>query len=115
VQSGLTEEGLGCAPFDASAEVIYGEREDGEVGGAVCFERRELHAELRVTLAYVEPTSRKLGVFTSLFEALKAEAHKHSLSRIVGEVHPDNEAMQAVKARLGGQVVPLTYETLIDR
>ena len=53
VQSGLTSEGRGDAPFDASSEVLYAEQPDGEVvgddplrrveGGPGGVERDELH------------------------------------------------------------------------
>lgn len=49
-----------------------------------------------------------------MFAALKEKAKHGRVARIVCAVHADDPAMQAVMARLGGQVVALTYETLID-
>ena len=103
VQSGLTPEGRGDAPFDAASEVLYAEQPDGEVVGVVCFRRSV--ARFQVSLVYVEPTSRKQGVFAALLDALKRQAREARIGRISGDVHPDNEAMQAVMARL--QALPV--------
>jgi len=111
VQAGLTPEGRADAPFDAASEVIYAERDDGEIIGAVCYHRRA--CQFYVTLAFVEPTSRKQGVFTDLFEALKIKAKEEKIARITGDAHAENEVMQAVMARLRVQPAAVTFETLI--
>ena len=113
VQAGLTPEGQADAPFAAASEVLYAEREDGEIVGALCFNRHEPRREFKVVLAYVEPTSRKQGVFTDLLEVLKTKAREDKIAQITGDAHADNQVMQAVMARLQAQPMAVTFETLI--
>ena len=113
VQAGATPDGVAHAPFGASTEALYAEREDGEIVGVLVFDRHA-RRQLEIALAYVEPTSRKQGVFAELFAALKEKAKYDRVARIVCAVHAEDPAMQAVMARLGGQVAALTYETVID-
>jgi hypothetical protein len=75
---------------------------------------RHARRQFEIALAYVEPTSRKQGVFADMFAALKEKAKHDRVARIACAVHAEDAAMQAAMARLGGQVVALTYETLIE-
>jgi GNAT superfamily N-acetyltransferase len=106
VQAGETPEGSAHTPF-ASSQAFYAEEDDGEIVGVLVFDRQG-RRQFDVTLAYVEPTSRRQGVFAELFAALKAKAKQDRVARIV--CASADQAMQAVMARLGGQVAGVVYE-----
>lgn len=113
VQSGLTPEGradLGALP---TTEVLYAARDDGELVGVLCWDRCDAASQWSVALGYVEPTSRKQGVYHELWAALIERARHEGVARIIGSVHPDNQPMRAVMEKLGRHLASLTYEALL--
>lgn len=115
VQVGHTLEGQGFCPVEPSDHVLYAEREDGEMIGVLCFRALPALGECHVSFVYVEPTSRRQGVFRLLLAALEAQAKAKQLSRIRGNVHANNAGMQAVLQRLAKPVVGLMYEAYVSR
>jgi hypothetical protein len=111
VQSGLSPEGRGYCPVKPSTEVFYAEREDKEIVGVLCFDRDG--DRWQVCLAYVEPTSRKQGAFRSMWKSLVAFATKQEAASIILSQHVDNEAMEAVMAKIGLQPAAITYEAIL--
>jgi L-amino acid N-acyltransferase YncA len=113
VQEGFTPDWQGFSPVDATDQVLYAEREDGEIIGVLAYQHYEPFGQFYVKLGYVEPTSRKQGVYRALYEALLKRATPDKVSRITSSVHVDNVTMQEVMKRLGRPLVGLTYETLV--
>ena len=110
VQSGMTPEGRGNSPVHAKTEVLFAAHEDGEIVGVLCFDKVESLNQFFVSLGYVEPTSRKKGVYTALYAELMTRAKDEKISRIVGTVRAENKAMQQVMGKLGRKLVDLVYE-----
>ena len=113
VQEGFTPDGQGFCPVEANDQVFYAEREDGEIIGVLAYQHYEPLGQFYVKLGYVEPTSRRQGVYRALFEALLKRAVADKISRITSTVAVDNVAMQEVMKRLGRPLVGLAYETLV--
>ena len=114
VQMGLTPEGRGDSPVRHKTEVLFAVRDDNEIVGVLCFEKVEQFNQFWISLGYVEPTSRKQGVYTALYAELITRAKDEKVSRIVGSVRADNKPMQKVMVKLGRKLVDLIYEDLFD-
>jgi GNAT superfamily N-acetyltransferase len=114
VQGGLTPELRGDSPVGTENQVLYAEREDGEIVAFLCFTHHEALSSFSVSLAYVEPTSRKQGVFRDMWAALIERAKRAKVRRVTVDVHPDNENMTEVMSRLSMPVVAWTYEALLE-
>lgn len=69
VQEGITPDLLGLPPFTVDSQVIYAKSEDGDIVGVVVVQH--MSDVLQVQLAYVEPSSRKAGVFRKLMVAAR--------------------------------------------
>ncbi|MFT4159724.1 hypothetical protein, partial [Shinella sp.] len=67
--------------------------------------------KLEVTLAYVEPSSRKQGVFTQLLAALrKRNDGPHPRLPISVTPYKQNELALAVLGKLKAEVAGITYD-----
>jgi L-amino acid N-acyltransferase YncA len=111
VQDGHTPEGQGFCPVAADDRVLYAERDDGEIVGVLCFREHEALHEFVITLAYVEPTSRRQGAWRLLYAALGARGKLSSVHRVSCWVHVDNLVAQEALKHMGKLVVGLMYET----
>ena len=111
VQSGWTPELCGACPVDGEHEVLYAAREDGEIVGVLCFAVRCSH--LQISLGYVEPTSRRQGVYGALYAAVLDLARTRDVRRVISQVHPDNQVARRVEFQLHRQLASLTYETIV--
>ena len=114
VQTGMTPDGRGDSPVTWKNEVLFAVRDDGEIVGVLCYEHQEPVNAFEVTLAYVEPTSRKQGVYSELYAALIAKAKERAVIRIGVTANADNRAMLEVLAKLNSRLVSFSYETLLD-
>jgi hypothetical protein len=100
VQDGVTPDGLAVCPVTADCECVYAYEQNDDILGAVAFRYvRELDA-LEVVLAYVEPSSRKRGVFTALLADLKAR-FQETVSQIIVSVPAANGTGLAAVQKLG--------------
>ena len=114
VQEGLTPDLRADWQSGANSQVLYADRdEDREIVGVLCFVVDDATQHLTVTMAYVEPTSRRQGVYRELWAALLHRAAELKAARVTLAVHVDNVVMHEVMKRLGQPVVGLTYETLV--
>lgn len=90
VQEGVTPDGSAVCPVTADCECVYAYQENDDILGAVAFRYvKELDA-LEVVLAYVEPSSRKRGVFSALLADLKSR-FQTSVSQIIVSVPAVND------------------------
>ena len=113
VQEGLTPDLRADCPVSWTNRVLFAAREDGEIVGALCFHYDEIVNAFTVTLGYVEPTSRRQGVFRQLWDALLARAAAEKITRVFTLAHVNNGVMQDVMKRLGQPIASLGYETII--
>lgn len=107
VQNGFTPEHDGVSPVLASHELLYAYNAEGEVLGFLSWVSDPAAGEAKVTLAYVEVTSRKTGIFNSLWSAFKQRMQKEDIDRITLQVGVENKAMQAVLRHI--ECVPVSF------
>ena len=110
----MTLDGRGNSPVAWNHEVLFCVRDDNEIVGVLCYEHQETANQFWISLVYVEPTSRKQGVYSALYAELITRAKDAKATRIVGSAHAENKAMQAVMGKFGRRLVTLTYEDLLE-
>ncbi len=99
-----TVDGLSLG-VDFHDEVFYATAEEGDVIGVLPF----YHDGNRCTVrfAYVEPSSRKEGVFRAMWDALMQRLNEGT--EVTFEVSTFNEGMAELARRLGGRALALRY------
>ena len=110
VQDGLTPDLLGICPVSATSEVLYAVSQDSDIVGVLAWEHQRERGVFEVSLGYVEPSSRKQGVFSAMRSELLDMAKKAGASSIRFQVHPANTVARAVLLKLNGQVASVLYE-----
>jgi predicted acetyltransferase len=114
VQSDLTPEGLAVSPVQEEDEVLYAISKEGDIVGALAF-RQKIDA-ITTSLSYVEPSSRRKGVYTLMFNELLVRAKERAIVHLHSEVSVENKTMQAVLRHTGRNAVSLLFEmTLLAR
>lgn len=98
VQEGITPDLVGLPPFNADSQVIYALSDDGDIVGVLVVSL--LDDVLQVQLAYVEPSSRKSGVFTKMMEAAVDLAKVQKASGVRMNVASDSE-LATILHRMG--------------
>ena len=68
------------SPVLASDEVIYAVSKEGDIVGAIAF-RTEDDAVM-INLSYVEPSSRKRGIYRQMFDKLLKIARERGILKI---------------------------------
>ncbi|CAA2141516.1 GNAT family N-acetyltransferase [Hyphomicrobium sp. ghe19] len=103
VQDGFTPEGLAVCPVSADCECLYAYSDADDIVGALAFKYDKAQDANVIVLAYVEPSSRKRGVFTALLTELKNRSggSESSAGRILITVPADNKIGTEVAAKLG--------------
>lgn len=113
VQDGYTPDNVGTPPINPETEVIYAISKDGDIVGVLAWQHDVQNAAYVVSLAYVEPSSRKQGVFREMFKALCARAYSVGVSKIVSVVHVKSPGVEVFR-RVGGSPVSVTYEQIVS-
>lgn len=111
VQEGLTPDREGVCPITAKDEVIYVLSNDGDVVGVLTF-LVDPSGVARITLAYVEPSSRKRSVFRAMFEDLRARCAQRGVTRIDVAVSPRNDPGLRAMKTFGGGPQSISYSVL---
>jgi GNAT superfamily N-acetyltransferase len=83
-------------------EVLYAISKDGDIVGVLTFKVGERPRVARITLAYVEPSSRRRGVFKDLASELRRLCKERGLARIDCFISPQNDLAQYAAKELGG-------------
>jgi predicted GNAT family acetyltransferase len=108
VQSDLTPEGLAVSPVQEEDEVLYAISKEGDIVGALAF--RQKNDVITTSLSYVEPSSRRKGVYTLMFNELLVRAMERAIVHLHSEVSVENKTMQAVLRHTGRAAVSLLFE-----
>ena len=112
VQSGHTAEGVALCPVLGHDEVIYAVASDGDVVGVIAYRPawsdRSEHG--MISLAYVEPSSRKKGVFKAMYAMLKTSALRHKWLKITLDTPPENMELQSFLRHMDVSIATLSYE-----
>jgi Acetyltransferase (GNAT) family. len=109
VQEGITPDYLGAPPIRPDTEVLYATSKDGDIVGVLAWRHDPTQEAYVVSIGYVEPSSRKQGVFRQLYEALKQRAYRNGVPKIVSEVYARGPGAEVFR-RLGATQVSITYE-----
>ncbi|MBY0559991.1 GNAT family N-acetyltransferase [Hyphomicrobium sp.] len=109
VQDGFTPDGLASPPISAEKEVLFAVSKEGDIVGTIAFDYVAGRDALVIALGYVEASSRRKGVFTELYAALKARATEAGVKRILIPVAPNNAVALAVLAKLGSVAESVLY------
>ena len=113
VQEGLSPDYRGVCPVDWHNSVLYACTSDGgEVVGVLTYQHDDVCNAYVVSLVYVEPTSRKQGVFRALWTALLDRAKEKNVSRVILEVSVRNAPAKAAMSRLGADPERVVYELI---
>lgn len=102
VQDGFTTDGMAVCPLRSTTECFYATNDTDEIVGVLAFDFDITTAVFTVRLAYVEPSSRKTGVFAALFAALKSSVEPGD--KIAVPVAAHNKLALDVLSRFG--IVP---------
>jgi GNAT superfamily N-acetyltransferase len=110
VQEGFTPEGDGVSPVKPDNEVLFAVGDDADVVGVLAYALDAPANAYVVSLAYVEPSSRKRGVFKALIAQLQKLAREDRVDRIELQAAVENAPFQAVLRHLNRPVVSVVYE-----
>ena len=102
VQEGHTPDQDAISPVGPGDEVLYAISKDGDIVGVLTFKVGERPRVARITLAYVEPSSRRRGVFKDLASELCRLCKERGLARIDCFISPQNDLAQYAAKELGG-------------
>ena len=114
VQDGHTPERLGTSPVGWSNELYYATLAEGEVVGVLAWEQVPQLGALVVTLAYVEPSSRRRGVYKELFAALVEHAKKRGVRKIIHQIGVENATARSVMLATKAILTSQTFEHDIE-
>lgn len=98
VQDGISPDMVGLPPFTAESQVIYARSDDGDIVGVLVL--RHMDGVLQVQLAYVEPSSRRAGVFRKLMGAAKDLGETQGASGVRMNVPADSD-LADILSRIG--------------
>ena len=112
VQEGSTPLGQGVCPTKETDEVVFAVSNEGDIVGFIAFEVTPDAAVLK--LSYVEPSSRRKGIYTELFTEVVKLAKTRGLLRLQSSIGLDNKAMQAVMRHTGRQIVTTLFELSLE-
>jgi predicted acetyltransferase len=110
VQDGFTPDLVGTCPVTADSEVIFAASDDGDVVGVLTWTHHKLLDLFEVTLGYVEPSSRKRGVFAEMFADLLQRAKRAHVATVHIPIHPGNSVGRVVSEKLSGRPTAVIYE-----
>ena len=110
VQSGLVPEQTGLSPVAWDNEVFYAVSDEGDIVGVIAWAASQQSAVYEVKLAYVEPSSRRRGVFRALFDELAVRARKNNVVRIGSSVHAGNTVAKMAFEKAGGIPAAVVFE-----
>ena len=110
VQDGLTPDRVGQPPIDEHTQVIYAVGIDGDIVGVLLFRVWELRGFIDLTMSYVEPSSRRRGVFRTMLNDLMERGRERGVSRIVANVDIGNASYRKALSDVKAQETTLVYE-----
>ena len=110
VQDGFAPDQQGVSPVAWDNEVLYAVSDEGDIVGVIAWASTPQSAVYIVTLAYVEPSSRRRGVFLAMFQDLANRARTSNSVRIDSTFYGQNEQAIAAFKRVGGMPAAMTLE-----
>jgi len=95
-------------PVSKADRVVYAHSTDGDTVGVICF--RVVGPEARVTLLFVEPSSRRLGLGTLLWNRMLEAAGQEGALTVRMEMDSSNEAGRGLAGHVGAEDVVTVFE-----
>ena len=86
--------------FDGTEHAIYAVEGPDEVVGVLCWGIEAATGDVVARLSYVEPSSRRLGIFRAMWHELLVRVRQSGAARIVTDVHPKNELVPILLEKL---------------
>ena len=108
----LVQEGLHPGPellLQETDQAIWAQ-EGGEVLGVIVFRYRPNVPMMQVVLSYVEPSSRRNGLYTRLMNALVKRAEEERIVSILSTVSTVNASMLKLMQKMGRAPTAVLYE-----
>ena len=108
----LVQEGLHPGPeflLQETDQAIWAE-EEGEALGVIVFRYKPNVPVMQVVLSYVEPSSRRNGLYTRLMNALVKRAEEEHIVSILSTVSMANASMQKLMHKMSRAPAALLYE-----
>ena len=100
-------------PVQKSDRVVYACSSDGDAVGVICF--RTNGPEAAVSLLYVEPSSRRLGLASLLWARMLEGAYKDGALTVRAQVDNSNEAGVGFVAHVGAEDVVSVFEQFVPK
>ena len=113
VQTGLTPDGDAVCPVTSESEVLYAISAEEDVVGVIAWSSDDKTGVARVALAYVEPSSRRKGVFKALLAELTKCAAARHLDKIALTVGLANKDAQAMLRHMDRPPAALTFDLVV--
>jgi len=113
VQDGHTPDRVGASPIGWNNEVYYASATD-EIVGVIAWEAAPQLGAFVVTLAYVEPSSRRKGIYKQLFAALSEHAKKRGVRKIIHQIGAGNATARTVLVATKAVLASQTFEHDIE-
>lgn len=110
VQEGMSPELVGVSPVAPDDEVFHAVSADGDIVGVLSWSAPTNSGVFKITIAYVEPTSRRKGVFKALMNALREIATQDKIVRITTEIAPMNAIAKAAFGQVGLKPSTVVYD-----
>ena len=108
----LVQEGLHPGPeflLQETDQAIWAE-EEGEALGVIVFRYKMSAPAMQVVLSYVEPSSRRNGLYTRLMNALVKRAEEERIVSILSTVSTVNASMLKLMQKMGRAPTAVRYE-----
>jgi L-amino acid N-acyltransferase YncA len=110
IQSGDVESWGLDFPVKPTDSIFYSVATDGDINGVLCFRVDHNTRSVTVVLFYVELSSRRQGVFGSLWSELMEYVREEALLRIYAAVTPTNNIAEDILGRLGASSVSTRFQ-----
>jgi GNAT superfamily N-acetyltransferase len=109
----LVQEGLGTVQgptWVLPTERVISAWEEGECVGVLTYTHNVSMRNYRVSLCYVEPSSRRQGVGKALLDELAKHAAHEKVAQVTTAVHVDNKVASSVLKHLGHRPMHTIFE-----
>jgi hypothetical protein len=83
------------------SQIVFALEVGDEVVGALCWDNNTICNSFDVTLAYVEPSSRRLGVFRGMWEEMLKVARQNNVDRIQAPLRFGDDLCFTVLQKIG--------------
>ena len=108
----LVQQGLHPGPeflLQETDQAIWAE-EEGEALGVIVFRYKPNIPVMQIVLSYVEPSSRRNGLYTSLMNSLVKRAEDQGIVSILSTVSMANASMQKLMHKMSRAPTAVLYE-----